>query len=53
MTYQPINIGTVPNDGTGDPPRPGAVKINPARRSGPDNEGEAPDRSVPLKAPHH
>jgi hypothetical protein len=32
---------------------PGAVKINPARRSGPDNEGEAPDRSVPLKAPHH
>jgi parallel beta-helix repeat protein len=28
MAFQPINIGTVPNDGTGDPGRSGGNKIN-------------------------
>ena len=28
MSYQPILVGTVPNDGTGDPARTGGIKVN-------------------------
>ena len=28
MTFQPINVGTVANDGTGDPLRTAFIKVN-------------------------
>ena len=28
MSYQPVNIGTIPNDGTGDPARTAFIKCN-------------------------